>query len=581
VKRCFGVKTKEEHDPLHLIAAYENPDDKIWQCGGTGMHWREMDKAVQQAIAHRRKLGPLPKPTYDKYPLVVYYYDNDKMKRITYPGPSIPAALNPNNVRWWAWGAGDQSDAGKAAGLDDVHTRETDDPKKIGVERVHPGWTTKVDKQALKKQKYPWLSDMESGSAGDWSNEQFTWDKDVAGTGVIGTITGAILALVSAILDATGVGAVVGVPLGVATPFIVAAINATDTALHAGDFGAALANLGPAMVQASINAGAGAAGAAGFKIPPAAMKALGGTVSAVARDIQAGQQKKLEFGDIWAEVAKKAQSYGKLGDDEAEAIATMLGGPGGNSATAGHVFIQGYLAGKFLDMTALKGIAKILTGYATFADPRVINIALLGMGIGYLTKAQGGAHAASGGFDSVGQIFMRTDPRDDLAAFVHLHLMPRYGLGGGTHFTGLSCPEGYDLVASDHEIACAYRKKASCLGGSTGERGTFVCSDWDYPPCPPGMSNVPGSPKNWCFPVSGAHVAQGFYVGDEQPQLPDYSFPALGCLHGQWRDPLNQSCRPIVPSPPPHPPMPHVTGFGSGWDWIDYSQTFFPAGRSW
>jgi hypothetical protein len=567
VKRCFiggSDPRKENHDPLLLIAAYENPKHQVWQCQGTGMHWADMDKAVQQAIAHRRKLGPLPKSSYDTNPIVIYYYDNDKMKRITYPLSAVPQALDPHNVRWWAPAiGGDSSDAGKAAGLDDVHTRETGEPKKIQVERENPGWTTKQKKQTLKG-KYPWLSDMDSGSAGDWSNEQFTWDKDVAGTGVIGSITGAILALVSAVLDATGVGAVIGVPLGIATPFIIAAINATDTALHAGDFGAALANLGPAIAQAAISAAGKGASAGGFNIPPAALKALSGTVTAISNDVAAGQKKKLDFGDIWAEVAKKAQSYGKLGDDEAAAIAHMLGGPGGQGSPAGHVFVQGYLAGKFLDMKALKGIAKILQGWSVFGDPRIINIALLGMGIGYVTKAQKGGSVVSGAF--TGQIFVPADPHADLEVFVETVLRPRYSLE--RYAVGFGCPEGYAIVATDHQIACAYRKKAPCLAGFTDERGAFVCSEWDYPPCPAGTAHISGSPKNWCFP-SGPPIE---HVGG----APDYTFPALGCQHGEWWDSLSQSCKPIVvpslpgpPVPPPPHPAPHATGF-------DYSPSFFP-----
>lgn len=584
VKRCFGVKTKEDHDPLRLITAYENPKDKLWSCQGTGMSWAEMDKAVQQAIVHRTKLGPLPHSSYDTNPVVIYYYDNDKMKRITYPGMSIPAALNPNNVRWWAWGVGDSSDAGKAAGLDDVHTRETDDPKKIAAERAHPGWT-KGAKDG-------------TGSAGDWSNEQATWDKDVAGTGVVGSITGAILAVISAVLDATGFGAVVGVPLGIATPFIVAAINATDTALHAGDFGAALANLGPALAQAAVSAVGKGAGAAGIHIPPVAMQALGTTVSMISKAVASGQQKKEDFGQIWSEVAKKAKSFGKLGDAEAQAIGAVLGGPGGKSGTAGHVFTQGYLAGKFLDMPSLAGLAKILSAYAQFADPRIINIALLGMGIGHIAGTQAGTvppaslktsastnpqsvsapaagHVAThGDWDSVGQIIMPGDAHSDLAAFVHFYLGPRYGLANnglaetksadvGSHFTGFSCPEGYDLVASDHPIACAYRKKAACLAGFTSELGTFVCTEWDYPQCPPGMRNVGGSPKNWCFPDLSAPAFAPIapFVGQAplQPPVdphPDYGPLSRGCPEGYYWDPIDGACKYAVPLPAGHYPLP-------------------------
>jgi hypothetical protein len=567
VKRCFiggDDPRKEAHDPLLLVAAYENPKHKVWQCQGTGMTWKDLDGAVQQAIAHRKKLGPLPKSSYDTNPIVIYYYDNDKMKRITYPMASVPEALRANNTRWWAWGNGDGSDAGKVAGLDDVHTLETDDSSKIALERSHPGWT-----KGAKDGK---------GSAGGWSDEGFQHDKDVAGTGVIGSITGAILALVSAILTATGVGAVVGVPLGIATPFIVAAINATDTALHAGDFGAALANLGPALIQAS----ASALSKSGVNIPPAAVKALGGAVSAISQAVQAGQQKKLDFGQIWNEAAQKAKSYGKLGDVEAEAIARFLSG---ESPATGHVFIQGFLAGKFLDSQALTAIGKILQAYATFADPRIINLALLGMGMGYISKAQqsgvpvkpsprarqtpapvsSAQHAAHGDFvgafgeDFTGQVVVM-DPYEDLEAFVGFLESRYYGSCsscGGSEVVGFTCPDGYDLVATDRrQIACAYRHKSACLAGRADESGNFVCTEWDYPACPPGMSNVPGSPKNWCFPMTSL---PGHVTGQAVPPPPppiDYGALSRGCPAGSWWDSLSGECRLREPLPP----LPHDHG---------------------
>ena len=397
VKRCFiggSDPRKEGHDPLLLIAAYENKNHQVWKCRGTGMSWAEMNKAVQQAIAHRRKLGSLPKSSYDTNPVVIYYYDNDKMKRITYPMRAVPNALDPMNNAYWATPQQDNSDAAKAAGLDDIHVRETDDPKKIAVERANPGWISKDQKQKLRS-KYSWLSDMESGSAGDWTNEQYAHDKDFAGRGVAAAITGAIMAVVTAIGSAASFGTLAA-PLGVASALVVAAVSAADTALHAGDFGAALGQLGPALIQAAIQTAGQAAGAAGFNIPPAALKALGTTVTAIAKDVAAAQQKKLDFGQIWSDVAKKAQSYGSIDDANAEAIAHMLSGHGAAAGTAGHVFIQGYLAGKFLDTKAMNGIAKILQSYATFADPRIINIALLGMGMGHIAATQRGSTFVSG-----------------------------------------------------------------------------------------------------------------------------------------------------------------------------------------
>ena len=600
VKQCFiggSSPKKEDHDPLLLVAAYENPHHKIWQCAG--LRWKDLDDAVQGAIARRMKLGPLPKPSYDTNPIVIYYYDNDAMKRITYPLLSVPDALNPANAsgaRYWAMYSGPGDDASVDAGLDKVHTLQTADPRKIRIERENPGWKNKA---ALKKILAKYASEfqhsgdcptckgtlgmgsIQAGSAGGWDDEGFDWDRDVAGTGIVGSITGAILALVSAVLTATGVGAVVGVPLGIATPLIVAAINDLDIGLHTGDFGAGIAGLATAIAQAATSG----AGQAGISLPPAAMKALASTVTSVAASVRAGEQKKLDFGQIWTDTAKQVQGM-KFGDDEAIAIAKMLTGQG---PAAGHVFIQGYLAGKFLDMKSIEAIAKLLKAMAVFADPRIINLGLLGMGFGHLARSQGRktfspthpssvtpkAYATHGEFlsgaenvDSVGQIFMSMNPHDDLAAFVHMHLKPRYGLSPDTyhearHLVGLACPEGYDLVATDHPIACAYRKKAPCLAGFTDARGVFVCSDWDYPPCPSGMGHISGSPKNWCFSL-GPQLPQTSieHVGGD----PDWSFPALGCQHGEWWDSLTQTCRPIVlpslPPPPPPRPRPHGTGFG-------------------
>src|SRR5208337_3842463 len=335
VKRCFiggQDPRKENHDVLLLIAAYENKNHPVWKCRysgtknhniGDGMHWKDLDRAVQQAITHRRKLGPLPKSSYDTNPVVIYYYDNDKMKRITYPMRAVPNALDPVNNSWWATPQQDNSDAAIAAGLDDIHTRETDDPKKIAAERANPGWITQQQKQALKA-RYPWLSDMKSGSAGDWSYDGFVYDKDWVGKGIWGTITGAVMAVITAIGSAMTAG-ILAAPLGAASAVVTAAVQAADTAIHAGDFGAALGQLGPALIQAAVAAAGQGAGAAGFNIPPAALKALGSTLSVIAKDIADAQQKKgADFGAMWAEVAKKAQSKSKIGDDEAEAIAHLI-----------------------------------------------------------------------------------------------------------------------------------------------------------------------------------------------------------------------------------------------------------------
>ena len=586
VKRCFiGGKDprKENHDPTLLIAAYENKHHPVWKCSGTGMTWADLDQAVNQAIAHRKKLGPLPKSQYDtsKGPVVIYYYDNDKMKRITYPPMSIPQALNPNNVWWFKWGQGDSSDAGKAAGLDDIHTRETDDPKKIQVERENPGWTTKDKKTQLKK-KYSWLSDMDSGSAGDWQSEGVTWDKDMIG--VVGAITGVVLALVSAVLDATGVGAIVGVPLGVATPFIVAAINAVDAGLHAGDFGAAMNSLGPMLVQAAVQAtlqmGGEALQSAGVTIPPEALKALGQTIGTLAKTAMAGQKKGLDFGQIWSQVAAKSKSMPKIDDAAAHAIAQMLGGKD-ESGTTKRIFINGYEAGKLTDPATMGAIAKIMESWKQFGDPRVINIFLLGAGFGHVARAQGvgttthATHATKGGSSAA--------PEDALRAFALGTLIPRYS-GSVSTASPVLTSGAYDFVDDVHADGRTERcqQLLNDLRGCRPGDALFLEESGvlDVPTrqavrnfqFEAGVGPCDGTPTDdtlAALEVEMGHKRDVFLgrhmVGQTslQPE-PDFGPLSRGCPTGTWFDPFTGTCRqasaPLPPRPQPMPlPQPQPT----------------------
>lgn len=487
VKKCFGVKNKEDYDPTYLITAYENPKHAVWQCHGDKMTWKDMDDAVQAAIQHRSKLGPLPASNYDTAngtrPIVIYYYDNDKMKRITYPPMSIPNALNPNNVWWWKWGQGDGSAAGVDAGLDDVHTRETSDPKQIAAERANPGWVTKAQKEALKA-KYPWLSDMSSGSAGDWGSEGITWDKDMIG--VIGAIVGAVIEVVGAVLDATGVGAVVGVPLNIAGPLVVAAINLADAAIHDGDFAEALNQLGPALVAAAVQSASKGATTANV-LPANVVKTLGDTINSIAAAALSAKAKGLDYAELWADVAKKAQTFGKLDDAAAHTLATFISG---KSQGVGKIFTAGYEAGKLTDPPSIAAIAKVLQAWATFSDPRVVNLFLLGAGIGYVGKVQ--------------------------------------QMGAGAVVRSIGGPA--------HPEAKAAISAATPAGVKTGWGGRDSALE-DF--CELLMARY-----------GGARVGQEAPAPAPCSGPPDYTFPALGCPTGCWWDSLSSTCRPSTTTAP-------------------------------
>src|SRR6185312_12515581 len=115
----------------------------------------DLSSAIRKAMAKRQKLGPLPDNDYSGDPITIYYYDNDHIKRIMYPRSSISAAsgmaLDPSNRYWWKG--------------NEIQTQQLN-------------------------------------SDGSWGDEGFDWNKDVVGN--ISQIVGTILAILSAILSATG-----------------------------------------------------------------------------------------------------------------------------------------------------------------------------------------------------------------------------------------------------------------------------------------------------------------------------------------------------------------------------------------
>lgn len=581
VKEIFGVKHTEDHDPTMLIQVYENPNDPIWkkkpaaQAGNAT--WKKLDDALQSAVKRRAKLGPLPKSSYNTDPVVIYYYDNDAMKKIVYPRYIIPTILlappQSGNYRFW-W---------RADG--NIGTWTTQDPKQIEAERKKPGPPPEC---CPTKNCQAGMDLGKCRGAGQWGTEGFDWNKDMPGN--VEAVFSVIMEIVGAILQVIpGVGTAIGTALMIGGAIVAAALNALDQALTGGDVAGALTHLGTTLVSATAQG----LSAAGVQIPPQAVKALGTTIQAIGSAVEAGQQKKDDWATIWGNVAAKAQSFSRIGDEEAHAIRAILG-----DTTAGHVFMKGFEAGKLTDPPTISAIAEIIKATATFSDPKIVNLFLLGAGIGYLSRTQAGgnrgvirsvggsAHPVQKGTaratravpkrgaspatrgDFAGQIFIegKQAALDDLDAFVVAVLGPRYGLRAthalvaptprgsasmhGIEAVGFECPPGFDLVATDSQIACAFRGKASCLAGGLDEHGNFVCTSRDFD-CPPGMSPRRGSPSNWCFPVTGAHLT-GQTLPPPPPPLPqgppDWSFPALGCPHGYWRDDLSGKCRPIESS---------------------------------
>lgn len=342
VTAAFGVHHKEDYDPNSLVAAYENKRDPVW--AHLGQHqetsWNELAKNVDLAIGKRKKLGKLPKASYDRDPIVVYYYDDTFMKRVEYPKGVMPAMLNPENHYYWR--------------DPNVHTAQTQDPNKIRAEQLKPGLP---------------------GNLAGWDSEGFAWDKDVAGQ--IGQITSTTLQLIGVAMSATGYLAAAGSLVEKAAPFIGAALGMVDDAFQGNDNSKAALALAGAVLQLA-NAGVGQA--TGVTMPKVAMEALSGVLKGVAASIAAGQNQHLDFTGIWSKVLNKAKSFGKMGDQQAHTLSKILG-----ENSAGSTFLRGYQAGKLSDLPTIQAISQLFNNSANG------NVFMLGAGLGQLAVHQGSA----------------------------------------------------------------------------------------------------------------------------------------------------------------------------------------------
>ena len=476
VRKAFGTSGKpiqhtEDYDPVLLIAAYENKNHSIWKAAhGSGfpqggwttqarkgkpaknvpvVSWDAFDDAIQLAIDKRLKLGPLPQSSYLTHPgpVYIYYYDNDWMKKIVYPSINIPEAMKPDNMMWWH-GNG---------------TYQSQDPKQIDAERRQPG----------------------DPGGGKWGGEGFDWQKDTAQVGMVFSV---IMEAVGAVLQVIpGVGTAIGAALIVGGAIIQATMAAIGDALLGADNAQALAGLSKAILQV-VASGAGAA--LHIKIPPEGMKALGNTVNLIAADVAKGQKQNLSFSKLWDAVAAKADQYGKLGDEEAHAIAAILG-----ENAAGNLFIKGHTVGKFAKMEQIEAIAEIVKGFSVFvSDPKALNLFLLGAGIGHLTAVQEGLK-----------------------------------------------PPLIAKAASDRaspEVA-ANRKRATTGAQASGVHRTGVMAQASAGSAKEDLDQFLGH-------LEGRYSSGSHLVGDDSPPVV-WDPLAWGCPPNSWKDPLSGHCLPNTP----------------------------------
>ena len=326
--------------------------------------FQELDQAVRAEIAMRASIGSLPPNSYED-PVSIYYYDEGLLKRVDYPRADLASGLDPKNLQWWK---GDQ----------------------IGTWQSADGGQT-------------------------WGPEGFAWDKDVAGN--VGQIVTYVLAAVSAILTATGVGAAAGAALLALSATIGAWANVVDQSLVGGDVGGAMNGFLQAFAKIAGQSGVGKF----MGLDKAKTTALLSTLAKLAPLVQYTQNAGMGFADAYAYIQAHAATVGGLDNDQINAIATAIG------PDAARVFLAGVQVGQYTTMADVQGVSGLLPSDTA----SVFKIgALLGrMQVDTGTIPAPPWYALKSALVVPQHLqFAMFDPLQDLMNFVRYTLKPRYHL---------------------------------------------------------------------------------------------------------------------------------------------------------
>ncbi len=385
-----GAYAKEDItriDPMSLYIAYTDP--ATWISMNQAAGWALSDvqsafqnntnlqQAVQSAINKRLSIGVLPQNEYDTDTVTVYYYDNDRLKRVIYPRTSLTTAdgmaLDPSNMTWWK-------------------------NNNINTEQLN--------------------------SDGSWSGEGFDAAKDLdAAWSVIASV---IMAAISAVLIATGVGAAAGATILAFSAALLAEAQAVADALNGQSTASALAAFIDAItkfVGLTLPSGAiSQATLAGLKFLNSEMKSLLPLVQAT---------DTMSFADaatyIRANLPPLNVGSNPITEEQALSLAALLG------SGAGPVYAAGFQAANYGSDTVIDGILGVLP------DPDQQTLFRLGATIGLLKNQQVMSQLQQlfqEGLNSdvalqsspIAQIVHQQAAMTDLLNYCRTVLEPRYGI---------------------------------------------------------------------------------------------------------------------------------------------------------
>jgi hypothetical protein len=355
--------------------------------------WSQLDALLGTVVQKRAGLGPLPANQFQdgsgnvSDPVVIYYYDNDWIKRISYPQSSITAAVQPGENKWWAVGSG----------------------------------TTQ-----------PWIDQLQNSSGNptsasdpDGSFAAEGWDF-AAGSGTLDDVLHAVVTVLSIVLTvaSSALGAFVAAFILLAATIAVDIIQGIEQSLWGGNAAGALLNIGKAMLAfdgsamtqlSLVTPSAGKLGAAGIKL-------LGTTLQKIGADFDPTYNPDLA---TVLEGLKKANgAYGPMTRDQFDSVLATLG-------TGTAIAQQAWDMAQYASSADLAGIAKI---YGQVSSPAQA-LFTLGAQLGTLSKAQADSGYSYNPYAAVGPSIdpsiirgLIKPPIEDLMTYVTTVLKPRYHL---------------------------------------------------------------------------------------------------------------------------------------------------------
>jgi len=358
--------------------------------------WSELDALLTNVVIPKRTaLGPLPANQFQdgsgnvSDPVVIYYYDDTWIKRISYPQSSITASVQPGETRWWAVGTGASQPWIEQLHGSDGNPTSTSDP--------------------------------------DGSFAAEGWDF-AAGSGTLDDVLHGIVAALSIVLSiaSSAIGAFVAAFILLAATIAVDIIQGIEQSLWGGNAAGALLNIGRAMLAFDASAmtqlslvapSAGKLGASGVKL-------LGTTLQKIGTDYDPTYNPDLAT--VLEQLKAKNAEYGPMTQDQFDSVLATLG-------TGTEIAQQAWDMAQYASSSDLAGLAKIYGLQPNGAPAQALFT--LGAQLGTLSKAQSDSGYSYNPYSTLGPTVdpsvirgLIKPPIEDLMTYVTTVLKPRYHL---------------------------------------------------------------------------------------------------------------------------------------------------------